>query len=174
MKVWLANNPDINSAGAGEDASSSITRIADELRAIQTVSSLRPVDRVIIYIGSVFTSALIANSEVAKNQKMLCALAPTPNTQRHIIAAMEWFCGSHHQNLASKFPIVLKQLFDEEIVEEDVFYDWSADYAKNDHSADDSLITIDTLESLKASAQPFVTWLREADEEGDSSEEESD
>jgi len=173
MKIWLGNNSDVSAAGT--DAAS-ITKTLDELRAIQTVSSLRPVDRVIMYVGTVFSESIIAKGceEILANQKMLCALAPTSNTQRHLISAFEWFCGSCHSNLKAKFPIILKTLFDEEIVEEDTFYEWSSDYAKNDYSADDSLIGIDVLEDLKTSAQPFIVWLREADEEGASSEEESE
>ena len=173
MKIWLGNNPDISATGADV---TSITKLTDELRAIQTVSSLRPVDRVIIYVGTVFSENIISKGceEIVTHQKILCALAPTSNTQRHIISALEWFCGSCHPSLKTKFPIVLKALFDEEIVEEDTFYEWSSDYSKNDYSADDSLIVIDVLEDLKASAQPFITWLREADEEGDSSEGESE
>ena len=176
IKIWLGNNPDINSSGSGDTGPVSITRIIDELRAIQTVSSLRPVDRVIIYVGAVMTDSIITGNEIAKNIKVLNSLAPTPQTQRHIIAAFEWFCGCgpYSSKLSSKFPIILKLLFDNDVVEEDIFYDWSADYAKNDFSADDSLISIDVLEELKASAQPFITWLREADEEGDSSEEDDE
>ena len=44
--------------------------------------------------------------------------------QRHMIAAFEWFCGRKYPNLMKFFPVVLKQLFDEELIEEDVFFEW--------------------------------------------------
>lgn len=173
LKLYLENNPSINPAGVGDNGADSITKIIELLRSIQTISSLRPVDRVIIYIGSVMTEKIISDNEIVKYVKMLNALAPTAQTQRHVIAAFEWLCGSKLQvALKSKFPIVLKCLFDEEIVEEEVFFDWAADYTKNDYSADVSMISVDILEELKLKSQPFITWLREAEESG--SEEESD
>ena len=177
MNHWFRNNSDVSISGTGEKGPESIARILDELRSVQTVNSLRPVDRLIIYIGCAMSSNLITNDEIASHVNVLNALAPTAQTQRHVIAAFEWFCGRcHREKLHSKFPIVLKLLFDNDVVDEDTFYDWSADYTKNDFTADDSLISIDVLEELKESARPFITWLREADEEGetDDSEENDD
>ncbi len=174
LRSWFASNPDVNPSGAGEQSASSVTRILDCLRDLQNVSSLRPVDRVIMYVGAMMTDALISKNEIEKYSAVLSALAKSVDTQRHVIAAFEWFCGSHKPIFAPKFPLVLKALYDAEIVEEDVFFSWSADYAKNDYSADDSLIGIDTLEELKVSSQPFITWLREADDEEDEDDEEEE
>jgi len=172
FQLWLENNSSINSTGSDAE---SIDKMMELLRSIQTISSLRPVDRVIIYIGSVMTNEIIINNEIVKNLKMLIALAPTAQTQRHVISAFEWYCGSKYPSLLiSKFPIILKTLFDEEIVEEDVFFDWATDYAKNDYSADSSLISIETLEELKLKSQPFITWLREADESGEDDDDDED
>lgn len=176
LKTWFSNNPDVSPSGADTSSFSGavcITKIMDLLRDIQTVSNLRPLDRIIIYIGTVMTDALLSGNEVEKYSAVLMAMAKSVDTQRHIIASFEWFCGAHKKALSSKFPLVLKSLFDEEVVDEEVFLSWSADYAKNDYSADDSLIGIDALEELKTVSQPFITWLREAGEEGESSEEES-
>jgi len=176
LKIWFGNNPDISPEGVASQANTgpaSIAKIVDLLRDIQTVSSLRPVDRIIIYIGAVMTDSIITKNEIEKHCAVLSAMTKSVDTQRHIIASFEWFCGAHKPALASKFPLVLKALYDEEIVDEEVFFSWSADYAKNDYSADDSLIGIDALEDLKSASQPFITWLREAGEEGESEEEES-
>ena len=145
--------------------------MVEELRSLQTMSSLRAADRAIIFIGAVMTETVVSGKEIVKHAKVLEALGSSAIQQRHIIAAFEWFCGIKYPALTSKFPIVLKTLFDEEIVEEDVFLMWAADYARNEYSADSNLIDIDTLEKLKETAGPFITWMREADEEGESEEE---
>ena len=41
------------------------------------------------------------------------------------------------------------------------------DLTRNDFTAEQSLIDIDTLDALKTSASPFIKWLQEAEEEGD-------
>jgi len=56
---------------------------------------------------------------------MLAALAPSEPQQRQLIAAFEWFCGSKYPSLLRFFPVVLKLLLDEELVEEDVFFAWA-------------------------------------------------
>ena len=56
---------------------------------------------------------------------MLAALAPTAIQQRQLIAAFEWFCGRKYATLVKYFPIVLKLLSDEELVEEEIFFAWA-------------------------------------------------
>jgi hypothetical protein len=48
-----------------------------------------------------------------------------------------------------------------------VFLAWAADICRNEHTAEASLITLETLEELRASAAPFITWLQEAEEDDD-------
>jgi len=165
---WMGNN------NPSKDVSADMTaKILDELRNIQTVSSLRPSDRVILYIGTVLTEKAHTEIESEEVSVVLAALGASVQQQRHVIAAFEWFYGTKHAAYSKLFPLALKTLYEEELVEEDVFLEWSVDYAKNDYTADDSLICIDKLEELKQNAAPFITWLEEADEEGES-EEESD
>ena len=47
------------------------------------------------------------------------------------------------------FPILLKQLLDEELVEEDTFLAWAADFTRNEYSAEQSMVCLDTLEVSK-------------------------
>lgn len=53
FKVWLTDNP-----------TATTTMVLDELRSIQTMASLRPADRIIIYLGAVFSDKIIAEKEV--------------------------------------------------------------------------------------------------------------
>lgn len=163
FKLWLTDNP-----------SATTTMVLDELRSIQTMASLRPADRIIIYLGAVFSDKIITEREIPTYHGILAALVPSEPQQRQLIAAFEWFCGSKYPSLLRFFPVVLKLLLDEELVEEDVFFAWAGDLTRNDFTAEQSLIDIDTLDALKTSASPFIKWLQEAEEEGDDEEEEED
>ena len=167
LRLWLSTNQ-----------SHTTTELLEELRAIQTFASLRPADRIIIYLGTVFTDQAVVDVEVVKHKEILASLAPSTIQQRHLIAAFEWFCGKKYPSLMKFFPVILKQLFDEELVEEDVFFEWAADLTRNEFSAEQSMIDLDTLESLKNGASMFIKWLQEAEEEGeeedDDEEEEED
>jgi translation initiation factor 5 len=163
LKLWLIDNSTVSEA-----------TLLDELRSIQTFAALRPADRIIIYLGAVFSEEVISAGQISKYRSVLAALAPTAIQQRHLISAFEWFCGRKYPQLVKYFPVVLKQLFDEELVEEDVFFEWSADVTRNEFSAEFSMIDIDTLENLKATASLFIIWLQEAEEEGEEEEESDD
>lgn len=169
LKLFISHS--IESNGSPPTTS----EIVDELRNIQTMASLRPADRIIIYLGAVFTENITENNEIDANVEVLRALAPTPIQQRHLIAAVEWFCGTRYPGkLLKYFPVVLKKLFDLELVEEDVFLQWSTDLDRNEYSAEQSMIELDVLEQLKANAAPFIIWLEEAEEEDDDDEEDED
>ena len=159
LKLFLSANP-----------TATVEQITDELRHTQTMASLRPADRIIIYLGAVFTENCVANNEISTYASVLRALASSTIQQRHLIAAFEWLCGTHYTSKLKFFPILLKQLLDEELVEEDVFLSWAGDFTRNEYSAEQSMVCLDTLEQLKLSAQPFITWLQEAEEEGESSD----
>lgn len=163
LKLWLVDNSNVTE-----------TVLLDELRSIQTFAALRPADRIIIYLGAVFSEDVITAGQILAHKNTLAALAPTLIQQRHLISAFEWFCGRRYPQLMKYFPVVLKQLFDEELVEEDVFFEWSADLTRNEFSADLSMIDEDTLEQLKAGASLFIVWLQEAEEEGEEEEEEEE
>lgn len=163
LKLWLL-----------EHTTHTTPELLDELRAIQTFASLRPADRIIIYLGTVFSDAAVTKGEVAAHKDVLASVAASTIQQRHLIAGFEWFCGRKYPQLMKFFPVVLKQLFDEELVEEDVFFEWATDLTRNEFSPELSMIDIDTLEALKISASLFIKWLQEAEEEGEEGDEEED
>jgi hypothetical protein len=158
------------------NASATTQQRVDELRAIQTMSSLRPADRIIIFLGAEFTENFISKSEIQQHRDIIAALAPSEIQQRHLIAAFEWLCGTRYPNLVKFFPVALKQLLDEELVDEASFFLWHADTARNEFSAEMSMMCLDTLEHLKESASMFINWLMEAesDDDGEGGEEDDD
>lgn len=157
-----------------ENVDAPVDVILEELRIVQTMASLRPASRCIIFLGAVFTEAVIAANQIVVHKPVLKALSPSPIQQRHLIAAWEWFCGTRHPTLLKYFPVILKNLFDEDIVDEEVFLNWGADISRNEHTADFSMISLDTLDQLKTNATPFLKWLEEAEEESDGEEDEGD
>jgi len=159
FRIWSALNP-----------AAPLPAILEELRFSQVRSSLRVADRVLIFLGTVFTEALLTEHQIQARKPTLALLGPNPIQQRHIIAGFEWICGARFPSLLKFFPLVLKQLFDEDIVEEEVFLAWAVDLSRNEHSADASLISIETLEVLRTTAAPFIKWLQEAEEEGEEEE----
>jgi translation initiation factor 5 len=157
-----------------ENESPSNTDLLEELRAIQTFAALRPSDRIIMYMGAVFSKDAVTNNEVEACKGALGALAPSAIQQRHLIAAIEWFCGTRQPTLLRYFPVMLKHAYDADLVDEDTVIDWARAPIRNDCSAEESMISDDALEELKMSAKPFITWLEEAESDDDDDDEEEE
>ena len=163
LKKWLVDNPKALKSA-----------LVDELRDIQTFAALRPADRMIIYIGTVFTESAATSNETNIHINTLQVLISEKIQQRHFIGALEWFCGIHMKTSLKKyFPVLLKHAYDADLLDEDVILQWSQDSIQNQHCADRSMIDYDTLEELRESAKPFITWLQEADEESGDDDDES-
>ena len=111
------------------------------------------------------------DEELSKLKPVLATMTTTPIQQRHLLAAAEWLCGSRFPSLLKFFPVVLKQLYEEDLIDEEVIFEWDADSIRNDFTADSSMINDETLEALKSHAKQVVVWLREAEEEGEDEDE---
>ena len=86
--------------------------------------------------------------------------------QKALLGSLERFFGVDHRDVMGKLPLVLKVLFDEDVVEEQVFLKWGDSKASKKYTG-----SRDASKEVKEKAAPFLKWLREADDE---SEEESD
>jgi translation initiation factor 5 len=91
-----------------------------------------------------------------------------------VIAAIEWLCSTKYPSLLPYFPVLLKHLYDEDILDEDTILAWHADFSRNEFTSDSTLVSDVSLEQLKISAQPFCVWLNEAKEEGESSDDDDE
>jgi len=152
-----------------------LEHILDELRTIQTMSSLRPADRVIIFLGAVFDEQFVQKNMITTQKSVLSALASSTIQQRHVLAGFEWLCGAKYPSLSGvAFARCLQQLFEEDIIEEETFFEWSADTTRNEYTAHVNVIDFEMLEKLHENARPFVHWLQTAEEEGEEEEEEED
>ena len=163
FKSYVINNP-----------TATIQQRVDELRNIQTMASLRPADRLIIFLGALFSADFITANTIKQQRDMLKALAASDIQQRHLLAAMEWLCGTRFPQLSRLIAKALMQLYDEEIIEEDVFLSWAGDTVRNEYTADASMIEYDTIENIRAFSAPFVKWLQEAEEEGEDGEDDDE
>lgn len=150
------------------------SQLEDELRSIQTFAALKPSYKILIYLGANLAGTSLAslNAEIIHHKVVIANLSKSDIQQRQLIAAVEWYFGVRFPNLMKFFPAILKTLFDEEVVAEDVFLDWYQDTPRNGYTI--PIVSDDVLDSLKATARPFYDWLQEAEEECEEGEEEDE
>lgn len=71
------------------------------------------------------------------------------------------------------FPVILKLLYDSDIVEEEAMLMWAGEQGRSEEFTPPAL-NDEQVSALRAKATPFVTWLEEADEEEDDDDDDDD
>lgn len=150
-------------------SAATVTEQLHVLSRIQKTLALSPTEKLMVFLGANFSEDLNVSKAVEQKQEVLSTLAFTPLQQRHLLGAFEWFCGTRHPSLVRSFAKVLMQLYDAEVVEEEVLLKWAKEKSPNIFSADIELLSSETLKALHVAAKPFIRWLKEAEVEDDSS-----
>jgi translation initiation factor 5 len=78
--------------------------------------------------------------------------------QKYLLGAVEQIVGVDHPDLMSRVPHILKALYDEDLLEEEVILEWAQKASKK---YVDKKISAEIHEK----ASPFINWLRDAEEE---------
>ena len=90
-----------------------------------------------------------------------------PKSQKYFIGAVEKLIELNKDTLLSKVPIILKAMYDHDVIEEEVLLDWGKKVSKE-------YVSKETAAEIHAKAQPFLKWLQEAEVEETTEEEEED
>lgn len=83
--------------------------------------------------------------------------------QRYLLGGIEQVVKEHSTALLPRVPHLLKLLYDQDIVEEEVLLDWSKRVSKK-------YVSKEVAQEIHERARPFIKWLQEAEEEESSSE----
>ena len=146
-----------------ENPNASPHDIAELVTNQQMASALKSQQKIHIFVQAAFTPQFFKNKEVAKYAKAISAITKgTRMMERHLISALEVFAS---KNKPKEFPVLIKQLFDEEALDEISILDW-ADEGRTDFT----LVDEDMRAALRGEAEPVVVWLQ--DEDSDESSEE--
>jgi translation initiation factor 5 len=156
-KQFLSENPDAKAASLLEVVTNQ-----------QMSSALKSFDKIQILVRAVFTPNFFKNKEVAKYAPAI-SLATKGNRimERHLIASLEAICIDKPKN----FPIFIKQLYDEDALQEESILEW-ADDGRSEYTL--TMVDEETRAMLRGEAEPVVVWLQEADSEGEDDESGSD
>ncbi|KTG41902.1 hypothetical protein cypCar_00017905 [Cyprinus carpio] len=87
--------------------------------------------------------------------------------QKYLLGGFECLVKLYQTQLLPRVPIILKDLYDADLLEEDVILAWAEKVSKK-------YVSKELAKEIHAKAEPFVKWLKEAEEESEGSEEEED
>lgn len=152
-KKFLSNNPDASPADIAE-------KVVNE----QMASGLKSQEKIHIFIQATFTPDFFKHKQVEKNAATIGKITQGKNVmERHLISACEGLCADKPKN----FAVLIKQLFDEEVLEEDTILEWAGE-GRTEFTLES--VDEDQRCGMRAEAEPVVVWLQE----DDSSDEDSD
>lgn len=154
FKNFLAENPD-----------ASVSSIAERVVNEQMASGLKTFDKIHIYMRSVITPDFFKNDEIKKAVPVVLALTGESNImERHLISALEFL----NADKPKFFPVMLKQLYDEDALKEDNILEWAAEGRTTDYTLES--LDEDARAALRAEAEPLIVWLQESDDEDSDSD----
>jgi len=111
---------------------------------------------------------LIFNGQILSQIKTHCALLSrftrdNKKAQKYLLGGIECVIQLHQDTLLPKVSHILKSFYDYDILEEEVLIEWGAKPSRKYVSKE---LSVDIL----AKAAPFITWLKEAEEETEDSD----
>lgn len=153
-----------------ENPDASNADILDAVKNQQMSSALKSHERIHIFMYSVITPDFFKEKEIEKYSRIISKITNGGiEMQRHLISSVEGLCV---EKIQSKFfPVLLKQLFDEEVLTEDVLLEWAFD-GRSEYTV--ASVDEDTRASLRGNAEQFVAWLQEESDSDDSDSESDD
>jgi len=137
-------------------------KLTAEIRRVQAEEKWNEeqVSQVVFYL--LFDTDIIKQLKLSPKIALLKEFVPNDKAQLGVLAGIIMLIGKD-DNLRKSVPHVLKGLYDEDILEEEVLISWHDKKSKGD------------TKKVKDASTVFITWLKSADEEGsDEEDEESD
>lgn len=128
----------------------------------QMASALKTHDKIHIFVRAAFTPNFYKEKQIEKHAQTIMKLT-NGNTimERHLISALELFSMSKPKS----FPVLVKQLYDEDVLQENVILEWAAE-GRTDYTLRE--VDEESRAELRGEMEPVVVWLQDEDSDEDS------
>ncbi|KAJ3044505.1 hypothetical protein HDV00_001932 [Rhizophlyctis rosea] len=139
---------------------------ADILAEVEKLS-LRD-DKVCVVLAQVlFDDKILAGKQVQKRAPLLKRFIKNEKCQKGLLGGIERLVGISHKELMPKVAMILKALYDEDLVEEETLLVWGEKASKK-------YVDRKVSKEIREKATPFLNWLKEAEEDDDDDEEDDE
>jgi len=106
-----------------------------------------------------FNDKMFKEKQINKYAKLLLRFThENPKGQKYLIGGIEKTVESFEATLLPKVPHIFKELFEEDILEEEVIIEWAKKVSKKN-------VSKELAQKIHDKAAPFIKWLQEAEEE---------
>lgn len=179
----LLSSPPLTSAAEADPSS-----LVSSILSIQSAEGLSIPSRFLLALGGWLTGDALRDVRVEKAEGTLLALleemtggsggGTSLRGERYLISACEWWCGVYRPEMTKFFSVLLKQLYDEDILSEEACLDYKEDCLLNVYAQGmDVEVSGEILGQLRDATGMFFGYLEEeggSDEEEEGEEEEED
>jgi len=153
--AWLCEQKKADKLGNGK-------AIADEAHRLDVKDKAS-----LLLVGTLCKAATITDDIKKHRDTLLRFTKGNQKAQKYLLGGVEQLIADKDNKamLLTKTPIILKSLYDEDIVDEETLLEWGKKGPSKKHvSRDDS-------KAILAAAAPLLKWLQEAEEETDDEDE---
>lgn len=153
-----------------EDAES-LEQTVGALEALKEEVGLAAEDLLGFVFESVFDEDVLKDGQAKASAKLIQRLQKTcaraKSAQQVLLVCIEGLCGERCEAaLLKRTPHVLKAFYDADLLDEEAIVRWAEKKSKTANR--------ELSKKVKKAAEPFVTWLKEAEEDGDEGEEDDE
>lgn len=121
-------------------------------------------DKATLVLGELLFTELFFDEIVTYRMLLLRFCSENEKAQKYLLGAYEKLVADVYKDaLFANATKILKQLYDQDIVEEEVIIEWAAKESKK-------YVSKDMSKKLREKVAPFIKWLKEADEDEDEDE----
>lgn len=154
VQKFMQDNPNAN-----------VSEIAEVVVNQQMSSAVGSHEKVHILMRAIITPSFHKNKEIKKYASLITKVTLNNEImERHLIGAVEFLCIEKPK----VFPVMLKELYDEEALQEDVILQWAA-MGRSNYTSD--AVDEEKRSELRGEAEPFIAWLEDDDDSSGSESE---
>jgi len=118
----------------------------------------------IVLCELLFNAMMIKERQIEKYANLLLRFThENQKAQKYLIGGVEKTIKVHEATLMNKVPHIFKIFYEEDILEEEVLFEWAKKISKK-------YVSKEIAQKIHDKAAPFIKWLKEAEEESDSEE----
>jgi len=116
----------------------------------------------IVLCELLFDAAMIKEKQIEKYANLMLRFThQNQKAQKYLIGGVEKTIKVHEAVLMNKVPHIFKMFYEEDVLEEEVLFEWAKKISKK-------YVSKETAQKIHDKAAPFIKWLKEAEEETDS------
>jgi len=120
----------------------------------------------IVLCELLFNDKMFKEKQIEKYSNLMLRFThENQKAQKYLLGGIEKTVEVHEAVLMPRVPHILKALYEEDILEEEVLFEWAKKVSKKN-------VSKETSAKIHEKAQPFIKWLKEAEEESESDDDE--